>query len=390
VARRRVLFIRRPLHLLKAATYRALDQPVAGGTTQHNHSADRRIVAKSSTAAPRLFSAIFLHAAQTTYAIDLAAHSATCGARHTAITMAALRGFTTIVNRRSAARRCRSVGSTGQSTMCSGGPVACCHHPQTRQRASCFRPKRRVHQPVVCTDRACTCVLRQRFAADRASVQEFTGGWLMGLAPDQRFYTVGGERGRLGRANGRQGPPWLHITTASGGSVQPVSWRLPRRCRQRGRTYFQRQRRAVFEVSFAEALLIVIANLAHRRAQHRYRDQPRSRWRAQRQQVGRRCCVWVSHTRNLPDSNDSALVAACPYMGRRMTSTQTQTSAAVTLLAGVATHDVPCGRAARAAVSGAHRLRRSSDLSPGGVGISRGICSLPRGSAATWAPPPPD
>jgi uncharacterized protein len=77
------------------------------------------------------------------------------------------------------------------------GPFACCHHPQTIPRTTCW--------PATCT-RPASCKARARdalrlpcFASEPGQTilpafGAFTGGHLLAAAPGRRFYAVGGER----------------------------------------------------------------------------------------------------------------------------------------------------------------------------------------------------
>ena len=184
---RRTLFLA-DLHLGKAATYRALGQPVPGGTTQENLA---RLDALIETHAPThiVFLGDFLHAAQ---ARTVLATVAAWRARHADIGMTLVRG-----NHDSrAGDPPAALGIEVVDEPFLLGPFACYHHPQSH--ATHFVLAGHLHPACRLYGRGRDSVRLPCFVSDaRQAVLpafgEFTGGWLMETAPERRFYAVGGE-----------------------------------------------------------------------------------------------------------------------------------------------------------------------------------------------------
>jgi DNA ligase-associated metallophosphoesterase len=184
-----VLFIA-DLHIGKAATYRALGQPVPGGTTQQNLA---RLDALIASHAPRhiVFLGDFLHAAQARTAQVLAALEA-WRATHAAIAMTLVRG-----NHDSRAGDppvALAIDVVDEPFLL--GPFACCHHPQSHAThfvlAGHLHPVCRLYGPGRDSVRL-PCFASDARQAVLPAFGEFTGGWLMETAPQRRFYAVGGE-----------------------------------------------------------------------------------------------------------------------------------------------------------------------------------------------------
>jgi len=182
-----VLFVA-DLHLGKAATYRALGQPVPGGTTQQNLA---RLDALIERHAPGriVFLGDFLHAAQ---ARTVLAAVGPWRARHAAVAMTLVRG-----NHDSRAGdpppglRIDIVTEPWLA-----GPFACCHHPQ--QHATHFVLAGHLHP--VCSLHGSgrdsvrlPCFVQEGRQAILPAFGEFTGGWYVERAPQRRFYAVGGD-----------------------------------------------------------------------------------------------------------------------------------------------------------------------------------------------------
>jgi len=186
---RRVLFIA-DLHIGKAATYRALGQPVPGGTTQQNLARLDRLIC---THQPQqlVFLGDFLHAAQARTPQVLAALQA-WRAQHAQLAMTLVRG-----NHDSrAGDPPPALGIEVVNEPHLIGPFAACHHPQTH--ATHFVLAGHVHP--VCTlhgrgrDRIrMPCFVSQDQQAILPAFGEFTGGWQVEAAPGRRFYGVGGD-----------------------------------------------------------------------------------------------------------------------------------------------------------------------------------------------------
>ena len=184
----RVLFVA-DLHIGKAATYRALGQPVPGGTTQENLA---RLDALIDRHAPAhlVFLGDFLHAAQARTPQVLAALDA-WRATHAAMAMTLVRGnHDSRAGDPPAALRVDVVDEPFLL-----GPFACCHHPQAHAThfvlAGHLHPVCRLHGPGRDSVRL-PCFVSDARQAVLPAFGEFTGGWLMERAPDRRFHAVGG------------------------------------------------------------------------------------------------------------------------------------------------------------------------------------------------------
>jgi uncharacterized protein len=185
----RVLFIA-DLHLGKAATYRALGQPVPGGTTQQNLARLDVLIARL---APQriVFLGDFLHAAQARTR-ELLAALAAWRAMHARVGMTLVRG-----NHDSrAGDPPAALGIDVVNEPWLLGPFACCHHPQPH--ASHFvlsghlHPVCRLYGPGRDSVRL-PCFVGEAGQAVLPAFGEFTGGWLVERAPGRRFYAVGGD-----------------------------------------------------------------------------------------------------------------------------------------------------------------------------------------------------
>ncbi|MES2534072.1 MAG: ligase-associated DNA damage response endonuclease PdeM [Pseudomonadota bacterium] len=177
------------LHLGKAATYRALGQPVPGGTTQENLL---RLDALLARHRPRqlVFLGDFLHAAQARTPTLLALLDA-WRARHADVAMTLVRG-----NHDSrAGDPPAGLGIAVVDEPWLVGPFACCHHPQSHPThfvlAGHLHPACMLHGAG--RDRLrLPCFVQDSRQAILPAFGEFTGGWLMEAAPGRRFHAVGG------------------------------------------------------------------------------------------------------------------------------------------------------------------------------------------------------
>ena len=184
----RVLFVA-DLHLGKAATYRALGQPVPGGTTQENLS---RLDALVAHCAPSqlVFLGDFLHAAEArTPAVMQALGS--WRERHVDLAMTLVRGnHDSRAGDPPASLRIEVVEEPHLL-----GPFACCHHPQTHAThfvlAGHMHPVRRLHGRGRDSLRM-PCFVSEERQTILPAFGEFTGGWRVEAAPGRRFYAVGG------------------------------------------------------------------------------------------------------------------------------------------------------------------------------------------------------
>ena len=184
-----VLFIA-DLHLGKAATYRALGQPVPGGTTQENLD---RVDALIARMAPTqiVFLGDFLHAVQARTPTVLAALAA-WRARHARLGMTLVRGNHD--SRAGDPPPSLDIAVVDEPFLL--GPFACCHHPQTHPThfvlAGHVHPACRLHGTG--RDRLrLPCFVHEAGQAILPAFGEFTGGWQVTPAPGRRFYGVGGE-----------------------------------------------------------------------------------------------------------------------------------------------------------------------------------------------------
>jgi DNA ligase-associated metallophosphoesterase len=183
-----VLFVA-DLHLGKAATYRALGQPVPGGTTQENLD---RLDALVSRHGPDelVFLGDFLHAAQARTRPVLAALRLWRDA-HPSLRMTLVRG-----NHDSrAGDPPPELGIKVVDEPYLLGPFACCHHPQTHPTHCVLAG----HLHPVCSlygrgrdSLRLPCFVQEAGLAILPAFGEFTGGWQVPAAPGRRFYGVGG------------------------------------------------------------------------------------------------------------------------------------------------------------------------------------------------------
>ena len=175
------------LHLGKAAAYRALGQPVPGGTTLENLS---RLAALITRHAPThlIFLGDFLHAAAGRTP-DLLVARAGWRAQHAAVAMTLVRG-----NHDSRA------GDPPESLRIKvvdephlHGPFACCHHPQMHAThavlAGHLHPACRLSGAGRDSLRLPCFVLETRQLVLPA-FGEFTGGWRVTAAQDRCLYPL--------------------------------------------------------------------------------------------------------------------------------------------------------------------------------------------------------
>ena len=183
-----VLFVA-DLHLGKAATYRALGQPVPGGTTQENLSRLDALVARHAPA-HLVFLGDFMHAAEARTPAVMQALSA-WRERHAGLAMTLVRGnHDSRAGDPPASLRIEVVEEPHLL-----GPFACCHHPQGHAThfvlAGHVHPVRRLHGRGRDSLRM-PCFVSEARQAILPAFGEFTGGWRVEAAPGRRFYVVGG------------------------------------------------------------------------------------------------------------------------------------------------------------------------------------------------------
>ncbi|MEP6875040.1 MAG: ligase-associated DNA damage response endonuclease PdeM [Burkholderiales bacterium] len=184
----RVLFVA-DLHLGKAATYRALGQPVPGGTTQENLSRLDALVAHHAPA-QLVFLGDFLHAAEARTPALLQTLAA-WRERHAGLALTLVRGnHDSRAGDPPASLRIEVVEEPHLL-----GPFACCHHPQVHAThfvlAGHVHPVLRLHGRGRDSLRV-PCFVCEERQAILPAFGEFTGGWRVEGAPGRRFYAVGG------------------------------------------------------------------------------------------------------------------------------------------------------------------------------------------------------
>jgi len=203
----RTLFIA-DLHIGKAATFRALGQPVPGGTTQENLARLDALIHRQG-AREVVFLGDFLHAPQARTPQVLQALAA-WRARHPQLGMTLVRGN----HDDRAGDPPAELRIALADEPFALGPFACCHHPQTQ-------PGRFVlagHLHPACALQGAgrdslrlPCFVSEPGLAILPAFGEFTGGLLLPRMPQRRLHAVGGGRvWLLPPASGDrdEGTPW--------------------------------------------------------------------------------------------------------------------------------------------------------------------------------------
>jgi DNA ligase-associated metallophosphoesterase len=183
----RVLWVA-DLHLGKAAAYRALGQPVPGGTTQENLARLDELLARFDPA-QLVFLGDFLHAAASRTQSLLEAVAA-WRARHAAVRMVLVRGN----HDKRAGDPPASLAIDVVSEPWLLGPFACCHHPQTH--ATHFVLAGHVHPVASLRGRGKDRLRLPCFCWDERvgvlpAFGEFTGGWSVASELGRRLFVVG-------------------------------------------------------------------------------------------------------------------------------------------------------------------------------------------------------
>jgi uncharacterized protein len=178
------------LHMGKAATYRALGQPVPGGTTQENLARLSALMAKHS---PQqiVFLGDFLHAAAARTASVMAA-LAEWRERHAAVAITLVRGNHD--SRAGDPPLSLQVEVVDEPFL--HGPFALCHHPQLH--ATHFVLAGHLHPVCRLSGRGrdtlrMPCFVAEAGQAVLPAFGEFTGGWMVGAEVGRRLYPVGGD-----------------------------------------------------------------------------------------------------------------------------------------------------------------------------------------------------
>ena len=183
----RVLWVA-DLHLGKAAAYRALGQPVPGGTTQENLARLDELLARFDPA-QLVFLGDFLHAAASRTASLLEAVAA-WRARHARVRMVLVRGN----HDKRAGDPPASLAIDVVAEPWLLGPFACCHHPQLH--ATHFVLAGHVHPVASLRGRGRDRLRLPCFCWDQGTgvlpaFGEFTGGWGVGAEAGRRLFVVG-------------------------------------------------------------------------------------------------------------------------------------------------------------------------------------------------------
>ena len=185
----RVLFIA-DLHIGKAATYRALGQPVPSGTTQENLRRLSQLV-QHYQPAQLVFLGDFLHAAQARTPAVLQALGTW---------RASLAGLHCVLVRGNHDSRAGDPPPALQMEVVDEpyllGPFAACHHPQTHPThavlAGHLHPALQLRGPA--RDRLrLPCFCFEDRQAILPAFGEFTGGWLVAPQAGLRLYAAGGQ-----------------------------------------------------------------------------------------------------------------------------------------------------------------------------------------------------
>jgi uncharacterized protein len=179
------------LHIGKAATYRALGQPVPGGTTAENLA---RLTVLIAAHAPQhiIFLGDFLHAAAARTPAILQALTA-WRTRHADVAMTLVRGNHD--SRAGDPPAQLNIEVVDEPFL--HGPFACCHHPQ--QHATHFVLAGHVHPVCWLAGKGrdslrLPCFVAQPGLAVFPAFGEFTGGWTVTGEVGQGLYPVGGGR----------------------------------------------------------------------------------------------------------------------------------------------------------------------------------------------------
>ena len=185
----RVLFIA-DLHIGKAATYRALGQPVPSGTTAENLRRLSELI-QHYQPAQLVFLGDFLHAAQARTASVLSQLEA-WRQSHASVNCTLVRG-----NHDSrAGDPPPGLNIQVVDEPCLVGPFAACHHPQTHSThavlAGHLHPAVQLQGPARDRLRLPCFVFDQRCAILPA-FGEFTGGYTVEPKPSVQLYAVGGD-----------------------------------------------------------------------------------------------------------------------------------------------------------------------------------------------------
>jgi len=179
------------LHLGKAATYRALGQPVPGGSSRENLARLDALI-EAHAVQQLVFLGDFLHAAAGRTPALLGA-LAQWRARHAAVGMTLVRGNHD--DRAGDPPASLAIAVVDEPWLL--GPFACCHHPQ--RHPTHFVLAGHLHPVCRMAGRGRDSLRLPCFASDAQQAVlpafgEFTGGWPMPRADGWRFHAVAGER----------------------------------------------------------------------------------------------------------------------------------------------------------------------------------------------------
>ena len=186
---RRILFVA-DVHFGKAATYRALGQPVPSGTTNENLSRLTQLLLHYQPA-QLVFLGDFLHAVHARTASVLKA-LADWRERFPALDCVLVRGNHD--SRAGDPPAALNISVVNEPWLI--GPIAACHHPQTHPThfvlAGHLHPATVLRGPGRDMLRLpCFCI--EAHQAILPAFGEFTGGWTIKAQAGQRLYPVGGQ-----------------------------------------------------------------------------------------------------------------------------------------------------------------------------------------------------
>lgn len=179
------------LHLGKAASYRALGQPVPSGSTQENLARLTHLMAQQQ-AKHIVFLGDFLHAASSRTP-DLLQAVTAWRADHTSVAMTLVRGNHDSRAGDPPAEACIEVVDEPWLL----GPFACCHHPQTHPTHFVLAGHDHPVVPLTGPGRdrlRLPCFVSDAQRATLPAFGAFTGGHLVTPCAGQSLHAVGGGR----------------------------------------------------------------------------------------------------------------------------------------------------------------------------------------------------
>ena len=179
------------VHLGKAASYRALGQPVPSGSTQQNLARLQKLIFQY-TPKQLVFLGDFLHAPQA-HTPAILKTLQTWRTQHKSLEITLVRGNHD--NRAGDPPEILNIKLVNEPWLL--GPFACCHHPQSHPThfvlAGHKHPSYTLYGPG--RDSLCMpCFVKEDRHAILPAFGEFTGGMLLSGAAGRQLYAVGGGR----------------------------------------------------------------------------------------------------------------------------------------------------------------------------------------------------